>query len=87
MPPGLFLAPSMEPDPEARRKGQLKRVAQERGLLLVEPTSLPPDSPLYGTYTLIDPSTEEIVHKGLDTHTYGLSLDDVAKCLGVHVSE
>lgn len=86
IPHGLFGQPPTEPDPAARLEGRLGRVARAKGLKLLKATRRDPSSPLYGTYMLVGPNSE-IVHHGSDTDTYGLSLQDVAKCLGEDVVE
>ena len=81
IPTGLLGPKGMEPDPHKRKENQLRRAARAKGLTLVKSRSRKQDSPLYGTYMLIN-AKSEIVHSGSGTDTYGLSLDDVAEYLG-----
>jgi hypothetical protein len=82
IPPGLFGPPDMPADPDKRLEGRLRRAARQQGLTLVKSRSRSEDSPLYGTYMLVDASTAAVVHAGSDTDIYGLSLDEVARHLG-----
>jgi hypothetical protein len=59
---------------------RLRRVAQRRGLRLDKSRSRDPRATDYGTYQLVDVTTNALVSYGLETG-YGLSLADIAQRL------
>lgn len=67
-------------DQAARRESRLRSEAQRQGLRLQKCRSRNPENWLYGTYHLVDASTNAIVASGTQ-NGFGLTLDDVEDAL------
>jgi hypothetical protein len=67
-------------DTDRVRENRLRRAAQRQGLMLAKSRRRDPRATDYGTYMLVDPSTNAVIASGSQSG-YGLSLDDVDKAL------
>ena len=63
-------------DEEKIRENRLRRAAQRQGLMLAKSRRRDPRATDYGTYMLVDASTNAVVAYGLQSG-YGMSLDEV----------
>lgn len=67
-------------DTDKVRENRLRRAAQRQGLILARSRRRDPRATDYGTYMLVDPSTNFVVAHGLQSG-YGLSLDEIENAL------
>jgi hypothetical protein len=67
-------------DADKVRENQLRRAAHRQGLMLAKSRRRDPRATDYGTYMLVDPSTNTIV-AGNTESGYGMSLDEIETAL------
>ena len=67
-------------DTDKVRENRLRRVAQRQGLALAKSRRRDPRATDYGTYMLVDPSTNGVVAYG-QSSGYGLNLDEIENAL------
>ncbi|MGZ6339312.1 MAG: hypothetical protein ACXWNG_02985 [Candidatus Limnocylindrales bacterium] len=59
------------------REARLRRLARRHGYMVAKSRVRNPNAASFGTYAIIDPATNAVVHVDSGLGSFGLSLDDL----------